>query len=204
MYFSLLPDIAYDEKPISYPFSKSDYVVAKNFFRRYKVNETAFSYAVLFTKYSIQDGETPDTIARKAYGNAFYDWVVLLTNNLVDARYDWPLTPRQLYDTLSQEFDDPYAEVHHYETADGTRVDETYYNGSHKINEGGTIVTKAGNTLSQPISVAEHYARENETKREIYLLKPRYFRQFVVDFKKKNKYKKDKNNYISQRLKRTG
>ena len=50
MYFSLLPDIAYDEKPISYPFSKSDYVVTKNFFRRYKVNETAFSYAVLFTK----------------------------------------------------------------------------------------------------------------------------------------------------------
>ena len=46
MYFSLLPNIEYDEKPISYPFSESDFVVAKNFFRRYKVNDDIFSYAV--------------------------------------------------------------------------------------------------------------------------------------------------------------
>ena len=78
MYFSLLPNIEYDEKPISYPFSESDFVVAKNFFRRYKINDDIFSYAVFFSKYAIKDGETPDSLALKAYGDVFYDWVILL------------------------------------------------------------------------------------------------------------------------------
>ena len=53
MYFSIIPNLAYDEKPIKYPFSESDFVTAKNFFRRYKVNENIFSNAVYFNKYAI-------------------------------------------------------------------------------------------------------------------------------------------------------
>ena len=53
------------------------------------------------------------------------------------------------------------------------------------------------------VNVAEHFYRENEKKREIYLLKPTYFQSFINDFRKKNLYKKDAN-YISQRLKKTG
>ena len=49
------------------------------------------------------------------------------------------------------------------------------------------------------VNVAEHFYRENEKKREIYLLRPTYFQSFVDDFRKK----KDAN-YISQRLKKTG
>ena len=30
MYFSFIPNIQYDSKPIQYPFSESDFVVAKN------------------------------------------------------------------------------------------------------------------------------------------------------------------------------
>ena len=63
----MLPEIAYDTKPVSYPFSESDRVIAKNFFRRYKVNEDIFSSAILFQKYTIRDGERPDMVAEKAY-----------------------------------------------------------------------------------------------------------------------------------------
>ena len=41
MYFNYIPDIEYDVKPVSYPFSTSDFVIAKNFFRRYKLNDRA-------------------------------------------------------------------------------------------------------------------------------------------------------------------
>ena len=71
MYFSIVPNIQYDEKPIKYPFSESDFVVAKNFFRRYKVSDDIFSSAVYFTKFSIPDGMRPDAVALKAYGNEF-------------------------------------------------------------------------------------------------------------------------------------
>ena len=105
MYFSLLPNIEYDEKPISYPFSESDFVTAKNFFRRYKLNDDIFSYAVFFSKYAIIDGERPDTLAQKAYGDPFYDWVILLTNNMVNAQYDWPMTNYEISKVLESEYD---------------------------------------------------------------------------------------------------
>ena len=53
MYFSIVPNIVYDEKPIKYPFSDAERVVAKNFFRRYKLNDDIFSYAVFFNKLSL-------------------------------------------------------------------------------------------------------------------------------------------------------
>ena len=209
MYFTLLPNIEYDEKPISYPFSESDFVTAKNFFRRYKLNDDIFSYAVFFSKYAIEDGERPDTLADKAYGNPFYDWVILLTNNLVNAQYDWPMTNSQISKVLDSEYDNAYAEISHYETikigqfAAGLRVDETFFNAQHKVNENGTISIKNGSEICGPVTVAEQFYRDNEKKREIYLLKPAFFQSFVDDFRKKNLYKKDAN-YISQRLKKTG
>ena len=209
MFFSLVPNISYDEKPISYPFSESDYVTAKNFFRRYKINDDVFSYSVIFRKYTIIDNERPDSLAKKVYGNQFYDWVILLTNNMINAQYDWPLSNYALSKVLESEYDDPYGTIRHYETyaigqySDGTRVDETFYNSTHKLNIDGSVVIKNGNEICRPVTIADYYSAENEKKREIYLLKPAYFRQFVDDYKKKNIYKKS-GSYINQRLKATG
>ena len=209
MFFSLTPNVLYDEKPISYPFSASDFVIAKNFFRRYKINDDVFSYAVLFKQYTINDGERADTIAKKAYGNVFYDWVILLTNNMVNAQYDWPLSNYALNKTLESEFDDPYGTIHHYETYEiaqypaGLHVDETFYNSTHKLNINGTYQIKNGNEICRPVTIAEYYTEENEKKRKIYLLKPEYFRSFVDDFRKKNIYKRS-NTFISSRLKAAG
>tara|TARA_B100000900_G_scaffold80385_1_gene64763 strand:+ start:1314 stop:1943 length:630 start_codon:yes stop_codon:yes gene_type:complete len=209
MYFSLLPNIEYDEKPISYPFSESDFVTAKNFFRRYKLNDDIFSYAVYFSKYAIEDGERPDMLAEKAYGDPFYDWVILLTNNMVNAQYDWPMTNTEVNKVLESEYSNAYTEIAYYETikigqyAAGLRVDEAFFNAQHKINNDGTISIVNGSAICGPVTVAEDFYRENEKKREIYLLKPAFFQSFVDDFRKKNLYKKDAN-YISQRLKKTG
>ena len=209
MYFSIVPNISYDEKPISYPFSESDFVTAKNFFRRYKLNDDVFSNAVFFKQYAIEEGERPDTIAQKAYGNPFYDWVILITNNMVNARYDWPMSNYEMYKVLESEYDDPYRTIHHYEMDEigpykaGQRVDETFYNGTHKLNIDGSIVTKNGNEICRPVTIAEWFTDENEKKREIYLLKPGYLQPFIDDFRKQNKYKKS-GNYINQRLKATG
>mgnify|MGYP003302882403 FL=1 len=77
MYFSIQPNILYDQKPIKYPFSQAEATVAKNFFRRYKISEDVEKYAVLFKPYTIKDGERPDMVAQKLYDSPFYDWVIL-------------------------------------------------------------------------------------------------------------------------------
>ena len=64
MYFNILPDIRYDTKPISYPFSESDYTRTKNFFKRYNVNDTVFPYATFYKKYAVNEGVKIETIAK--------------------------------------------------------------------------------------------------------------------------------------------
>ena len=210
MYFKIVPNIIYDEKPIKFPFSESDQIIAKNFFRRYKLNDDVFSTAMFFNPYSIRDGERPDMVADKVYGNPFFDWVILISNNLVNAQFDWPMSNYEMYKILEKEYDDPYNEIHHYETIEigqypaGLRVDKAFFDKQHKINDGnGNISIVNGSEICGPVSVSQQFFEENEKKRLIYLLKPLYFKQFVNDFKKNMQYKKS-DNYINQRLKQTG
>ena len=206
MYFSIIPNISYDEKPISYPFSESDFVTAKNFFRRYKINDDIFSNVVYFKKYTILEGERPDSVALKAYGDVFYDWVIFLTNNMVNAHYDWPRSNYEMYKIVEEEFDDPYSEISHYEIKEtigqyqaGLHVDETFYNGQHKLNINGTLSLKNGNEIASPITVAEYYQAENEKKREIELMKPQYLQQFLNDMRN-IMYYEDSSSTVNPRL----
>ena len=206
-YFSYIPNIAYEERPLKYPFSVADTVIAKNFFKRFKLNDEIFNYVVYFNKYSIVDGERPDMIAQKLYGDPFFDWVILLTNNMVNVQYDWPKTNYELYKILESEYNDPYNEIHHYETIEigqydrGLRVDKAFYDKQHKINNAGNVSIVNGSAICEPVTVAEHFTRENEKKREIYLLKQIYFQSFIKDFKKQNQYKPS-DKLLNQRIKR--
>jgi len=144
-YFNYLPDIKYDTKPISYPFSESEYVVAKNFFRRFKITEEFEQYAVFFKRYSVGDFEAPWQVADAAYGDPKKDWVILLTNNVFNPLFDWPMDSYTLRKYIEGKYDDPYSEIVHYKTREhkdsngvvvqraGLIVDEKFYNSPEYI-----------------------------------------------------------------------
>lgn len=215
MYFRNIPDIQYDTKPIRYPFSESDFVKAKNFFRRYQVNPDIFSYAVYFKTYAIQDGERLDSIAEKAYNDPFMDWVIILTNNIINPLFGIPLSEYQLRKHIESSYDNPYSEIHHYETLEvknsqgtivlkeGLIVDETFYSTPFKYWNGSSVIQVPGNDVSSPVTVFDYESAENEKKRNIYLLKPQYIEPFITDFKKTSLYTKS-SDYISNNLKKTG
>ena len=148
MYFNFLPSIKYGQRPISYPFSESDYVVATNFFRRYKISDTAFSQAIYFNKYALLDGQRLDQIAEAVYGNPNYDWIIVLTNNMINTQYDLPMSESELRKHIESQYDNPYYDYHHYEIISdaeqvekfgkvlmpgGTVVDETFYNNRRTL-----------------------------------------------------------------------
>jgi len=208
MYFSLVPNIEYPIKPIGYPFTESDITIAKNFFRRFQLNPNIFESAVFFNLYSIRETERPEHVAQKFYGDPMYDWVVLLSNNIINAQFDWPLTNKELVKLVESEYSDPYGTIHHYETyeygqyQEGLHVDQSFYNGQHKfLLSDGSYIIKNGNQISKPVTVMEHFTAENEKKREIFVLKYEYFQSFVSDFRNQNKYKKS-DDYVSSRLKK--
>jgi hypothetical protein len=49
-----------------------------------------------FEKYEVLDGETPENVSFRFYGTQDLYWLVLLTNNIVDPRYEWPLSEQNL------------------------------------------------------------------------------------------------------------
>ena len=214
MYFSLIPDIKYDLKPISYPFSESDYITAKNFFRRYQVNPDLFDYAVFYKKYSVQSGERIENIATKYYGDAFYDWVIILTNNYINPQFAFPLDSEALRKTVEYKYGEleAYSGIHHYVTSEvkvgdlialqgGLIVDQNFYSSPFTYWDGSQTVTVPGNTVSSPVTNYEYETEENESKREIFVLKELYFRRFVEEFKTKNLYN-ESSDFISKRLKK--
>lgn len=84
----------------------------------------------LFYDYQVKDGETPEIIADKLYGDPSRFWIVLLFNNLSNPYYDFPLTTDQLHDLIvakyGQSLETSQSTIHHYET----RLTRTlYFNG---------------------------------------------------------------------------
>lgn len=220
MYFSYTPFVKYDNKPIRYPFSESDYVIVNNFFRRYKINQDLFSHSVVFKKYSIEDGERLDTIAEKAYGNPFYDWIIVLTNNMINPLFDMPMTEYELRKFCEAQYDDPYETIHHYETLEvkagykigdidvvalkpGIIVDQKFYTSPFKYWNGTQVTSVPGNTVSKPVYIFDYETAENEKKREIYLLKPKYLTAFIESFRTTNLYK-ESTDRINSLVKKSG
>jgi len=221
MYFTTLPDIQYDTKPISYPFSESDYTIAKNFFRRYQINKDVFGYATYYKKYSINDGVKIETIAADYYGDPSYDWIIILTNNYINPQFSFPLDNWTLRKVVEDKYgvDKAYS-IHHYETKEvksgdtldgldilalegGLTVDKNFYDSTFTYWNGTESITVPGNTVSEAINNWDHEVRENEKKREIYILRSTYLKKFVNEFKKKNIYT-ESSDFITKKLKKTG
>ena len=60
-------------------------------FRRVKARSKIQDNVTLFDNYDVAEGEKPEDVAYKMYGEADYFWVITLVNNIVNRYYDWPL-----------------------------------------------------------------------------------------------------------------
>ena len=76
------------------------------------------------------------------------------------------------------------------------------YNSTHTFNNGASLVTIPGSTLSRPVNNYEYETQKNEKNREIYILQPALLEAFVSSFKKSNKYI-ESSDYINKNLKKT-
>lgn len=116
-YFRQVPNFEYvsrnyDKKNIS------DYVVVKNLFKRAKIQDDIFENLAFFDKYSIIGDERPDNVAHKVYGDSSLDWVVLLSNNILNIQTEWPIPSNSVEKVLLDKYGsyEKLYEPHHYET----------------------------------------------------------------------------------------
>lgn len=82
-YFNTLPKII--------KYEKGSAIYLTNLLARASVKPEFLNNAALYYKYDIQDGDTPETIAYKYYGESYRYWVVLLINQILDPQWQWPM-----------------------------------------------------------------------------------------------------------------
>ena len=87
---------------------------------RVKVREKILDEASLYDKYDVPSGERPEDTAFKHFGSSQYHWVVLLTNNITDVYYDWPMSEQSFETFIRDKYTNPDG-VHHFrEFGNGT------------------------------------------------------------------------------------
>ena len=102
-YFDLFPDILLPSF-IDNRNSSSDFTRTKNLFKRAKIRDDFFENAIVFDKFSISGDDRPDNVAKILYDDPELDWVVLLANNIINIRDEWPMSGYDLQRYLDNKY----------------------------------------------------------------------------------------------------
>ena len=188
-----------------------EYIQVKNLFKRGVIREDIFTDLTNFTKYSIVGDERPDNIANKVYGSQYYDWVVLLSNNVINYQNEWPMSQQSFQNYLDTKYitEQNLYSTHHYETKEvkdsygfilvpaGLVVDKNF---SYTFYDGGlgTEVTKTN--ITTEVTNYDYEVKKEDEKRNIYLLKKEYLSIITRNIKSSLLYKEGSSQYVNKNL----
>jgi hypothetical protein len=170
-YFSKFPLMVYDIK------NNDNYKLLPDILRRVKTRSAIAASLSLFDTYDVKSGERPEDIAFKWFGDAELHWVILMTNNVTDRYYDWPMNDTQFQEFLKDKYDNPDG-IHHYEVtkSSGITTPQGPNDYSHKVE------VNSDEDDASSISNREYEEREQDRKRSIRLLDRRYLSTFIDEF----------------------
>jgi hypothetical protein len=205
-YFRELPNLEY-QSFLSDKRSSNDYLLVKNLFRRVKLRDDLQNVLTIFNKYQIKDGARPDTVAKELYGSTQYDWVVLISANIINVRNEWPLSNKKLYDYAEEIYGNDLNAVHHYETTEVRDSEDRLILPKGKVVDSDFTIPDPNikiQTINPVIGISnyEYEVRKNTDKRGIYILKPQYLQQAIIDTRKGLIYDRS-SQYINDTLIRT-
>ena len=144
---------------------------------RVKVREKIIDEVSLYDKYDVPSGEKPEDTAFKHFGDAEYHWVILLTNNITDRYYGWPLSEQDFEAFVKDKYANPDA-THHFELtqSSGKQKGNGPNDFSHKVE------VNSDATGAQSVSNRQFEEREQDKIRTIKLLDPAFLTAFVEEF----------------------
>lgn len=201
-YFDTLPKIIYTD---NYGIK----TIRTNLMARASVIPSTFQNPILYYKYDIQDGDTPEIIAHKYYNDMYRYWIVLFSNNMLDPQWSWPLSGN-VFETYIQDkygynqstgmwTTNPYTTIDHYQktitqfdvntqttTTNVLTIDYPTYLTTQPLTNTYTLPTGPV-TVSvsvNPVSVYDNEVTLNEAKRNINILNVRYIDEFETEFQK--------------------
>jgi hypothetical protein len=170
-YFSYFPQGYYVINQTSGP------KLVTNLLRRVKIKSKIRDMASLYDLYDVKEGETPESIAYKHFGDTELHWVILMLNDITDRYYGWPLRSNEFEQYVNDKYENPYG-IHHYEinqlSGPKTGLGPSDYSTKIQVNSdypGATTVTNY-----------EYEQRLQDQKRQIKLLNPIYLNVLIQEF----------------------
>ena len=210
-YFSNLTDFLYVNRTKE-GRSEGDYSIVKNFFKRVRLRDDIFQDLTFFTKFTVAGDDRPDNVANTVYDDPSLDWVVLLSNNIVNVQSEWPLGQAAFNTYITEKYGDEttlYSGIHHYESREVQANDGTIIIPSGQRVSVGQSVSFFDEDSSQQIVRTDvampitNYAFEeklNDEKRNIFVLKPIYLNIVFDDIDQLMRNKKGSTQFISETL----
>ena len=179
-----LPDLLYN---FSSKSLDPDFLVVKNIWRRAQILTEYKSQVSLFVEDQVGDGERPEDVATRLYRNPFYNWTVLVMNDITDYYAQWPRSVTQLQDFINQKYDNAQATKHHVTTEVkdannniivpagkivASNFQVAYYNGSTTVTANPVV----------SVSNAQYETELNSRKQVIQVIKPDLIEDFVATY----------------------
>lgn len=128
---------------ISYPYTSSnDIKLSVDILKRIGIRENIKNDFSVWEKYTIVDGEKPESIAHKLYGASTLHWVVLLMNDIINPFHEWPMTNHQFDRMIEKEY-----------PGQAYFIDPTTLTGVFKVGDTITQGTKTADVLKWDASL---------------------------------------------------
>lgn len=210
-YFRELPNFEY-LSPLSDRNSSSEYIQAKNLFKRFKLRDDLLYAANNFQRYQITGDNRPDQVAEEVYGSPDLDWVILVSANITNVRDQWPLSQRDVYDYAEGVYGSTLNETRFHETIEvkdsrgrivlpaGRIVDYNFksplpkdtsldVNNSYvKFYDSGLESQVVKYNITVPVTNMEYEIRKNDKKRFIDILKTSFLQTLLQDVRRSSLY----------------
>ena len=206
-YFDLFPDVqlpSFSNKRNS----SNDFITVKNLFKRGKVRDDFFQNVTAFYQYAVIGDDRPDNVADKVYDNDKLDWVVLIANNIINIRDEWPMGQYDFQRYLDNKYDSvQLSQIHHYETTEVRNPDDKLLLQSGLIVDADFTYSysyegsKYDVNSVTSVSNFQYEVNKNDAKRSIYLVRPEYVGIIISDMREIMSYT-DSSQYINRKLKK--
>lgn len=180
-YFNIFPKVNYEV------LGKKN-ILLTDITKRFKIVDNVINNLYIIYEYTVKDGERADVIAEKLYGDAKLDWIVYLTNQIIDPYFEWVLS----YDELQKFVIKKYGSVEYAKTqiqnyyeiiqdretlSDGTIVPEKTINIDFRRYQ--TLADEVRKTET----IFQYEERLNEDRRIIKLIDKNFVPQIVREVK---------------------
>jgi len=190
--FESFPRIAY-----TLDDGESEQVVV-DIFKRLVLSKEFQENSSFFESYEVLHGESPEELSYRFYGTQSLYWLILMTNNIIDPRFEWPLSEENLLKVVEDKYggENNIFAINRAVNSKGYQIETFFVLSEESTHTNPIRVTIEADGINYPLAFDEpldlagyesNYDVEqtnNEINRSIKVLKPEIVQDILTSYKK--------------------